>query len=117
MRLNLIAIILLFSAAFHAQVPALIPYQAVARDGAGQALVNASITARFSIHDVMIDGAIVWQDVQALTTNAVGLFNAKLGSNAPRLDPFRHTCASSRTTSRAPVLINTTNITASLSAA
>ena len=34
------------------------------------------------IHDITIDGAIVWQEVQALATNSVGLFSAQLGSTA-----------------------------------
>jgi uncharacterized protein (TIGR02145 family) len=82
MRINLISLFMLIGFALSAQVPALIPYQAVARDGAGNALVNTSLSARFSIHDITTDGAIVWQEVQALATNSVGLFSAQLGSNA-----------------------------------
>lgn len=82
MRLKLLLIFMLMFTAVAAQVPRLIPYQAVARDGSGQALVNASLSARFSIHDVTIDGTVVWQEVQSLTTNSLGLFNARLGSSA-----------------------------------
>jgi uncharacterized protein (TIGR02145 family) len=63
-----------------AQVPALIPYQAVARDAAGQPLANSNVNARFTIHDGIANGASVWQELQTVSTNALGLFTAQLGS-------------------------------------
>ena len=63
------------------QAPQLIPYQAIARDAAGQALANASINARFTIHDETATGANVWQEIQTVTTSALGLFTVQLGSN------------------------------------
>ena len=62
------------------QAPTLIPYQAVARDASGQPLANASLTARFTIHDNTATGASVWQEVQTVSTSALGLFTAQLGS-------------------------------------
>ena len=67
----------------NAQAPALIPYQAVARDASGQALNNATINARFTIHDGAATGVAVWQELQTVTTTALGLFTAQLGSSVP----------------------------------
>jgi uncharacterized protein (TIGR02145 family) len=83
MRFSLIIILTLFSALLNAQVPALIPYQAVARDAAGQALNNATINARFTIHDGAATGTAVWQELQTVTTTALGLFTVQLGSGVP----------------------------------
>ncbi len=66
-----------------AQAPALIPYQAVARNGSGQALSNATINARFTIHDGTATGVAVWQEMQTVTTSALGLFTASLGTSVP----------------------------------
>jgi uncharacterized protein (TIGR02145 family) len=63
------------------QAPQLIPYQAIARDAAGQALANASINARFTIHDETATGTAVWQEIQTVTTSALGLFTVQLGSS------------------------------------
>ncbi len=83
MRFSLLLIFTLFSVLLNAQAPALIPYQAVARDAAGQALNNAPINARFTIHDGAATGAVVWQELQTVTTTALGLFTAQLGSSVP----------------------------------
>jgi uncharacterized protein (TIGR02145 family) len=81
MRFSLLLIFTLFSVFLNAQAPALIPYQAVARDAAGQALNNATINARFTIHDGAATGAVVWQELQTVTTTALGLFTVQLGSS------------------------------------
>jgi uncharacterized protein (TIGR02145 family) len=83
MRLSLLILFTLFSVLLNAQAPALIPYQAVARDAAGQALNNATINARFTIHDGAATGAVVWQELQTVTTSALGLFTVQLGSSVP----------------------------------
>jgi uncharacterized protein (TIGR02145 family) len=62
------------------QAPALIPYQAVARNGAGQPLANATITVRFTIHLGSSSGSVLWQEVQVLQTSVLGLFTAQMGS-------------------------------------
>jgi len=82
MRLSLTTLALLISAMLTAQAPALIPYQAMARDGAGQPLVNATISARFTIHSETINGPIVWQEVQSVSTNSLGLFTSQLGATS-----------------------------------
>ena len=83
MRLLLLSLFTFFSGMLIAQAPALIPYQAVARDASGAALNGATINTRFTIHDGTATGAAVWQELQTVTTSALGLFTAQLGSSVP----------------------------------
>jgi uncharacterized protein (TIGR02145 family) len=81
MRLALTTLTLLFSALLFAQAPALIPYQAIARNAAGEPLASSTINARFTIHVGTATGASVWQELQTVTTSSLGLFTAQLGSS------------------------------------
>jgi uncharacterized protein (TIGR02145 family) len=81
MRFLLFSIFTFFGIALFAQAPEVIPYQAVARDAAGQALNNATINARFTIHNGASTGAAVWQEEQTVTTSALGLFTVQIGRN------------------------------------
>ena len=81
MRFLLLFICTLLGSALFAQAPALVPYQAVARDASGQALNNATINARFTLHDGAAIGSAVWQELQTVTTSALGLFTVQLGSS------------------------------------
>jgi hypothetical protein len=63
-----------------AQPPALIPYQAIARDAAGDAVMNQNIGLRFSIHDQTITGTTVWQEAQTVLSNPLGVVVTSLGS-------------------------------------
>jgi uncharacterized protein (TIGR02145 family) len=63
-----------------AQPPALIPYQAIARDAAGNAVLNQNIGLRFSIHDQTITGNVVWQEAQTVLSNPLGVVVTSLGS-------------------------------------
>jgi uncharacterized protein (TIGR02145 family) len=83
MRFSIFIMFTFFSVLSNAQAPALIPYQAVARDAAGQALNNATINVRFTIHDGAATGAVVWQELQTVTTTELGLFTVQLGSIVP----------------------------------
>ena len=83
MRLTLATLALLFTTLLFAQAPALIPYQAIARNAAGEPLASSTINARFTIHDVSATGASVWQELQTVSTSALGLFTAQLGSSVP----------------------------------
>ena len=65
----------------NAQAPALIPYQAIARNAAGEPLASSTLNARFTIHDLTANGASVWQELQTVTTSSLGLFTAQLGSS------------------------------------
>jgi hypothetical protein len=83
MKLNCIFLFLtLLLQSFHveAQPPALIPYQAIARDAAGNAVLNQNIGLRFSIHDQTITGNVVWQEVQTVLSNSLGVVVTSLGS-------------------------------------
>jgi hypothetical protein len=82
MQNNLIALFMLIGFALSTQVSALIPYQVVARDGAGQPIANAPIVVRFTIHQADFNGEIEWQELQSLSTNSMGLFSAQLGRSA-----------------------------------
>ncbi|MEN9333638.1 MAG: hypothetical protein RLY35_818 [Bacteroidota bacterium] len=71
-----------------ASVPAGIPYQAVIRDNAGTALVNAPVTVRFTLHQNTTDGTVEYQETQSLTTNSLGLINTQFGSGAATQGTF-----------------------------
>jgi formylglycine-generating enzyme required for sulfatase activity len=81
MRLALSIFALLISAMLLAQAPALIPYQAIARNAAGEPLASSTLNARFTIHDGTAAGTSVWQELQTVSTSALGLFTAQLGSS------------------------------------
>jgi hypothetical protein len=83
MRFLFLAFAVVLSSLIHAQAPALIPYQAIARDVNGQQIVNSAINARFTIHDGTATGASVWQELQTVSTSALGLFIVQLGSIVP----------------------------------
>ena len=80
---NLITLLVftIFSVTLFSQAPALIPYQAIARDGAGQPFSSSTLNARFTLHDITATGTVVWQELQTVSTSALGLFTAQLGSS------------------------------------
>jgi hypothetical protein len=80
MNRNFTLAFLLLSIIVFGQAPQLIPYQAIARDAAEQPLSNATINARFTIHDGAATGASVWQEIQTVSTSPQGLFTVQLGS-------------------------------------
>ena len=79
-RLAILALFLIHGLISNAQAPALIPYQAVARDGAGQPLINSTLNARFTLRQGSALGAVLWQELQTVSTNSLGLFSSQLGS-------------------------------------
>ena len=83
MRFTLIAITILISTILCSQAPALIPYQAIARNAAGEPLASSALNARFTMHDGAASGAVVWQELQTVNTSALGLFTSQLGINVP----------------------------------
>ncbi len=66
----------------NAQAPQGIPYQAVARDNAGNLIKNQSISLRFSIHDGTETGTVVYSETHSVTTDALGLFSVNIGGGA-----------------------------------
>jgi len=83
MRLTLTTLALFISAILFSQAPALIPYQAIARNAAGEPLSSSTLNARFTIHDGTATGTNVWQELQTVSTSALGLFTVQLGSSVP----------------------------------
>jgi uncharacterized protein (TIGR02145 family) len=81
MRLFFLSLALALSTLISAQAPALIPYQAIARNAAGEPLASSTLNARFTIHDGTASGEVVWQELQTVNTSALGLFTAQLGSS------------------------------------
>jgi len=81
MRHLLTTLALLISAMLFAQAPALIPYQAIARNAAGEPLASSTLNARFTIHDGTATGTSLWQELQTVSTSALGLFTVQLGSS------------------------------------
>ena len=69
------------SLSVNAQPPQLIPYQATARDNAGNPVLNQNIGLRFSIHDQTISGAVVWQESQTVVSNNLGIIVTALGGS------------------------------------
>lgn len=76
MRFVFTSLALLLSSLLIAQAPALIPYQAIARNAAGEPLASSTLIARFTIHDGAANGTSVWQELQTVSTSALGLFTA-----------------------------------------
>ncbi|MEM7370457.1 MAG: hypothetical protein AAF587_17740 [Bacteroidota bacterium] len=71
-----------------AQVPQGFSYQAVARDAAGNCIVDEMITIQMSILDGSSSGTIIYQEqFGGVTTNASGLFSIVIGEGAPQ-SPF-----------------------------
>ncbi len=81
MRFTFTALALFITSILIAQAPALIPYQAIARNAAGEPLSSNTLTARFTIHDGTANGTSVWQELQTVSTSALGLFTVQLGSS------------------------------------
>ena len=80
MKKNILLLVLFcVSLGISAQPPQLIPYQAIARDNAGNPVLNQNIGLRFSIHDQTISGAVVWQESQTVVSNNLGIIVTALG--------------------------------------
>jgi uncharacterized protein (TIGR02145 family) len=81
MRFAFTILLLLLNFFLRGQAPALIPFQAIARNAAGEPLASSALNARFTMHDGTASGAVVWQELQTVSTSALGLFTAQLGSS------------------------------------
>ncbi|MBK8685507.1 MAG: hypothetical protein IPN26_11185 [Bacteroidetes bacterium] len=66
LNLILFTLTLLCHTAF-CQAPQAIPYQAIARDNTGAAIINQSIALRLSLHDLTANGIIVFQETHNVT--------------------------------------------------
>ncbi|NCC88539.1 MAG: hypothetical protein EOM05_11890, partial [Clostridia bacterium] len=65
-----------------AQVPQAINFQAIARDGDSNPMVNTNIQIRLSVLDETPEGTVVYQELRALQTNAYGSFSFQIGVGA-----------------------------------
>lgn len=77
-----VSVFLVFVVVTKAQAPAFINYQGVARNSAGNALVNKTIGLRLTIRDYGgggPSGIPVFTETRTVTTNAFGLFNVQVG--------------------------------------
>ena len=78
-KLFTISIFVLMSVWLYAQVPQAINFQAIARDGFGNPMVNTNIQIRLSVIDSTLGGSTVYQELRALQTNAYGSFSFQIG--------------------------------------
>lgn len=62
-----------------AQTPNAINYQAVARDGSGQLIINKDIRVRLSILSGNINGTNVYSETHQVKTNLSGVFHFEIG--------------------------------------
>lgn len=72
---------LLHHAAF-SQNPFKFSYQGVARDGNGKLVGTATVSVRVKIHEDSPGGPIVYEQTNSPQTNASGVFNLVVGTNA-----------------------------------
>jgi hypothetical protein len=66
--------------AIFSQSPQYVPYQAVARNAAGNLLVNQNVSLRFTVRETSGSGTIDYQETQSATTNNLGLFSVNVGN-------------------------------------
>lgn len=71
-----------------AQVPAYIPYQAIARDPAGHVKANAAINVQFKVFNTITAASAAYEEVHATTTNDFGYFNLRIGNGSPQSGAF-----------------------------
>ncbi|MBI1287991.1 MAG: hypothetical protein GC178_10465 [Flavobacteriales bacterium] len=73
---------LIFGSA-QAQSPEMFNYQGVARDNGGNVLANQNIGLQMDIRQTTSTGTVVYSETHTTTTNALGIFNIKLGNGTP----------------------------------
>lgn len=83
-----IAALLLFISFSQAQSPQGLNYQAIARDTAGNLLTNREVTLRFSIHDTIQEGTVVYSEINSANTNMYGLFTTIIGNGIAGIGSF-----------------------------
>ncbi len=65
-------------------------YQAVARNADGTPMANQNVSIRFSLHQSTATGAIEYQEVQNVNSNALGLFTTYFGSGQASVGNFNN---------------------------
>lgn len=79
MKHFIFTLFLLVTLQLSAQTPNAINYQAVARDGSGQLIVNKDIRVRLSILSGNINGTSVYSETHQVKTNLSGVFHFEIG--------------------------------------
>ncbi len=64
------------------QVPQMIDYQGMARDGAGTPIANTMISARMSVYQGPLPGTMIYSEKHTPLTNSYGLFHFMIGDGA-----------------------------------
>ncbi|MDB5283228.1 MAG: hypothetical protein JWO06_2303, partial [Bacteroidota bacterium] len=77
---GLIALLLLFSVPGFAAKG--INYQAVARNAAGEPVINATVSLKFTIHDGSATGPVAFQETHSVQTNAFGIIAVVIGGGS-----------------------------------
>ncbi len=80
--------LMLWAAHGLAQTPEAFRYQAVARDGGGQLVVNTAVGLQFQLHQGSASGTVVYAETHSPTTNAQGLFTVGVGEGSPTSGTF-----------------------------
>ena len=76
-------VFLLFNLMLVAQAPALLNYQAVVRNSAGNPLPNGTLVSlEFQIHDSTATGTVIYHETTQATTNQFGLVTWPIGTYA-----------------------------------
>ncbi len=82
-KINILIVTLLLTvSSLMAQIPEAINFQAIARDGNGDVMVNTNIQIRLTIIDSVSGGTAVYQELRALSTNNYGSFSFQIGQGA-----------------------------------
>lgn len=89
MKIILFAVFTLyiFSISF-GQAPQKFNYQAIARNAAGDVLPHQPISVEISIWDSLVNGTILYQEVDTTTTNQFGLFTVAVGTGQVQVGMF-----------------------------
>jgi hypothetical protein len=64
------------------QVPQMIDYQGMARDGSGNPIANSVISLRLSVWQGPLPGTLVYSEKHTPMTNAYGLFHLMIGDGS-----------------------------------
>jgi uncharacterized protein (TIGR02145 family) len=72
----------------YSQTPYSIPYQAIIRNAFGNIISSQPVKLRFSIHDSIASGSIVFSETHTLSTNGQGLVNINIGQGSVQTGAF-----------------------------
>lgn len=88
MKYLIIAFLCILFVNTRAQVPQGIPYQSILRNSNGNILVNQVVSIRFSIHDSIVSGNIVFRETHSGTTTSNGMLALTIGQGQATMGTF-----------------------------